>query len=217
MKFLKYLIIIIVPVYVLLTSIEYYTFSEKFYNNEFNINNTSYYTKLSEEDLKIVGKSIREYLGGKRENLTIKLKSLDYKEVFDENEKKHMKDVKKIYEKGFKFKRYVYILMALILFIAFIKNKEIFLDGLILNPIFTLVVVIIVLVLSKVDYYKYFNLFHTLFFEDGTWLFDDRSMLIKILPLEFFEHITISIIRMFLFLCTFFSASAFLIKRKLQQ
>ncbi|PAB58528.1 TIGR01906 family membrane protein [Anaeromicrobium sediminis] len=214
MKIFKYLLMFIVPLYLLLVSIEYYSFNERFYESEFKKNNISERTNINERDLRIIGRGIIDYIKGDGDNLELKIASLNYKEVFREEEKSHMLDVKRIYAYGSKVKNAIFILMIIIILILFLKNKKTLLEGLVGAGIFSISFVAILFLMISIDYYKYFTYFHKLFFKDGTWTFDEKeSLLINILPLDFFQHITVRIVLMFLISSLLVSVTSYIIKK----
>jgi integral membrane protein (TIGR01906 family) len=204
-----------VPIYLLLVSVEYCSFNERFYEREFEKNNIAKRTSISEGDLRIIGRAIIDYIKDDRHNLDVRVASLNNEEVFKEEEKSHMLDVKRVYTYGFKLKDIILILIILIILLLFFNNKKVLLEGLVGTSIFSMVFVIILFLMISIDYYKYFTYFHKLFFEEGTWTFYEKeSLLINILPLEFFQHITLKIIVMFLISSLLVSVISWTIKKR---
>lgn len=92
---------------------------------------------------------------------------------FGIKEASHLKDVK------FVFHFLLYFMIMCFLFLVFNSGKKSVLYG-------SVIALIIPLILYLIPFDFLFNSFHHIFFETGTWVFDESSVLIQMYPFEFF-------------------------------
>lgn len=192
---------------ILLMSIEFYSLNSFFYFNQYDKNDVYQNITYSKEDVKSITYNLINYLKSDVD--------LEYKGVFSDKEKRHMKDVKYIFEKGIFIKRLFIIVICTIIYInrKDIENILKFFNKSILTTciVFTLLCSII-----SLNYYKYFTVFHKMFFNNDDWLLSPKeSIIINLLPLEFFKSISIYIfLTTMIVSCIVISINFFLIKRK---
>lgn len=222
MKFInicKVVIAVFLPMVVLFNVLEVYAYNLNFYMSSYKKNNVIQTTRMSENDLKRVTVKIMDYLKNKEDNLEIKVNIRgEVREAFGEREKLHMADVKKLFSRGYILRNTGIILLVLSTIIILIKSKKPIKDmltSLLYSGIFSFLIVIVIFILTKIDFDKYFTYFHEIFFNNDLWLLDpDKEVLIQLVPLEFFIDITTRIIGWFLGIELLISSTSFyLLKR----
>lgn len=194
------LLIISLPVTILLTTIEIATFDSSFYERKYEEYNVPMVTGIEMEDLIFVTDEMLDYLKGKREDLIIFTKvNGKTEQVFEEREILHMIDVKDLFDKGYKI-RNTMILISIISFIFIYKySKEKIGKTFIIASIWPMVLGAIIGILMYVDFNKYFNYFHEIFFSNDLWLLNPKTdILIQMLPIGFFISIATKILSIFI-------------------
>ncbi|WP_099187884.1 TIGR01906 family membrane protein [Tepidibacter mesophilus] len=206
-KTIYYLCGVLIFFLILLISIEFYSLNSFSYFIQYDKNNVYQNITYSKEDVKNITYNLINYL---KDNA-----DLEYKGVFSDKEKRHMKDVKYIFQIGLWIKRIAILIICTIIYAnkKDIENMLKYFNKSILTTcvIFTLLCSIIAL-----NYYKYFTAFHKIFFNNDDWLLSPKeSIIINLLPLEFFKSISIYIFVTALILtCIVMSINLFIIKRK---
>lgn len=199
----KILFIIFLPLFILLSIFQHYSYNKNFYMQEFDKYNVENVTGMNNEDLSNVAEKLISYLKGEENNLNIEASiNGDNKEVFGEREKKHMIDVKNLFTRG-QILRSISFGICLIAILVIIltskrKKRDIY-QAILLAGIAPIALTIILLILVKIDFHKYFTYFHKIFFNNELWLLNPKTdVLIQMLPLEFFIDIATRIIGWFL-------------------
>lgn len=170
---------------ILLISIEFYSLNSFFYFIQYDKNHVYQNITYSKEDVRNITYNLIDYL-----KYDV---NLDYKDVFSNKEKRHMKDVKYIFQKGILIKRLFEIVICGIIYInrKDIKNMLKSFNKSILT---TCIFFILLCSIISLNYYKCFTLFHKIFFNNDDWLLNPKeSVIINLLPLEFFQSISIYI------------------------
>ncbi|WFD09196.1 TIGR01906 family membrane protein [Tepidibacter hydrothermalis] len=192
---------------ILLISIEFYSLNSFFYFNQYDKNDVYQNITYSKEDVKSVTYNLINYLKSDS--------NLEYKDVFSDKEKRHMKDVKYMFEKGILIKRLAIIAICTIIYVNR-KDIENILKCFNKSILTTCVVSTLLCSIISLNYYRYFTIFHKMFFNNDDWLLSPKeSIIINLLPLEFFKSISIYIfITTIIVSCIVISINFFLIKRK---
>lgn len=113
---------------------------------------------------------------------------------FNQKEILHLYDVKNIIQKTYSIFLFFLTLSISILFYLFkTKNIEIILNSLILSGSISLAFIVLIIIFF-LNFDFAFNLFHKLFFTQGTWLFNQQDLLIQLFPITFFKKILTRII-----------------------
>ncbi len=166
-----------------LTAFKLNIFNEKFHKKEFEKYNV--YSEFPDKDIDTINSEIILYLKGKTDSYN--------KELFNEEEITHLKDVKELIRKGNTiYYTYITILFLLILTLfqlnkkAFLKNLSI---TLFLSGALTLLVTVALLLLIKLNFSSFFTFFHNILFPQGGWLFSSSDNIIKLYPSGFFYDI----------------------------
>lgn len=201
-KISKVIIVALLPIVLLLSILQVYTFNKNFYLKEFKKYNIVETTKIELEDLDKITVKMIGYLKNKENNLNIKVEiNRKISEVFGEREKEHMIDVKKIFQKGHIFRNTGFLFLIISIFVLIKTSKNIYIDiykSLLGSSIISLVAMLLLFILIKIDFYKYFTYFHKIFFDNDLWILDEKTdVLLQMLPLGFFIDISTIVISWF--------------------
>lgn len=192
----------------LLTSVHFNCFDESFYESEHN-------------KLKIYGRSIAEHIGINDEELkeltsftlaylNDKDLSLDkqmningkLREVFTDDEKLHMVDVRNLNLWSINILIISFIVFIICLILILILKIDVYslYKKYIEVLIYTLIFFGILSFFILVDFDSFWTMFHKIFFTSNElWLLDlNTDILIMIVPPEFFNHLVIRIVLMFI-------------------
>ena len=191
----------------LILAIHFWSFNEPFYRSEHS--KLTLYGKsiadhigISEEDLDTLTHFTLTYLNDPKANLEIQMNVKgEMREIFTDDEKLHMIDVKKLNLTA----NCLMVISGIISFVgiayAFIKKKA---DLLFLSYKKVLMYVAIVIgvlgIWILIDFDSFWTSFHHVFFpSNDLWLLDLRKdILIMIVPPEFFNHLVVTIVVTFI-------------------
>lgn len=196
----KISIIILLPLVLLLTTLELISFDKDFYMDKYEEYKIVDETGMARKDLSDVTDKLIGYLKDDVDNLHIK-KEINgvNQEVFKEREVLHMIDVKELFIKGHKIRNISFLLVLLSLIALIMKDKKSIGRVLILSSILSFALIFILFLLMNSDFNKYFTHFHEIFFTNDLWLLDpDTDVLIQMLPLDFFYSIATKISSIFI-------------------
>lgn len=113
-------------------------------------------------------------------------------ESFNEQEARHMQDVKRIVD--------VLILLfylSLIMFVftsGYLMYEKKFTKNVFVYSSLASIAVIVLIFLLSMNFQAFFIKFHQVFFSNNLWLFSKDSVLVNLFPLEFFKDILIRIL-----------------------
>jgi integral membrane protein (TIGR01906 family) len=145
--------------------------------------NKDYYSaelsKLGVED-KAAAYEVMDYIQGKS----------DLPGQFSEKEKLHLLDVKNLINAALMVLYLSAILATILLFILYFTDKNFwgsFRKVFLFSSAGVILILLILLLLSN-KFGFLFTKFHTLFFEEGSWLFSSASKLVNIFPQQFFYN-----------------------------
>ncbi|CAA6812616.1 MAG: Unknown protein [uncultured Sulfurovum sp.] len=95
-------------------------------------------------------------------------------------EKRHLLDVKKVFEKTYDL-WIIFTLLSVVILLFFFKKiiKSVIALGISIN---------ILLIVFSLNFIKSFELFHNLFFKNNSWIFSNDSLLIQLFPLHYFQE-----------------------------
>lgn len=190
-------------VMVLITSIEFVIYdSEGYFEKQYKKYNVADVVKMEMDDLLTVTDEMMGYLKGKQDDLTIMTKIAgEEREFFNEKEKAHMVDVKKLFLGAIHIRRIaavavLFSIMALIL-MKYDYKRILFRSFQIGSGIFFILAAVISLIVST-DFTKYFTVFHEIFFTNDLWMLDPNvDLLVNIVPEPFFIDTAIYICSLF--------------------
>jgi integral membrane protein (TIGR01906 family) len=189
-----------VPVVLLLTSVQLVAFDRNYYRKEYLKYSISQHIGMNDEELMASTEKLLEYIEDKRDNLDFKA---DFKgkqeEFFSQRDKLHMIDVKMLFVNGRYIRNFSVLFIAVFLVLLYkIRSKEYFGSSLAKHGLFVFIAgtipVIVLVILMNHDFYKYFTIFHEIFFNNDLWLLDpNMDRLVNIFPQEFFTDMAFRI------------------------
>lgn len=152
---------------------------------------------ISKADLSDVTTDMFEYLRGNKESLadiTTTINGEPDTPFFNEKECMHMADCKELFTKGYNLRRICLFVAAgalIILLLMFRENFSAVLHSLAVGMISAAIAFIVLLGVATAlvisDFYKYFTLFHQIFFDNDLWILDaSRDRLLMIMPTGYF-------------------------------
>lgn len=192
-------------VFLLTVSIMAISFNPKVYLKLFEKYEVNYQSGLSFVQLDKFAKNTTLYLRGSTNNFNIKIdETKDGEYVFNNREVLHMKDVKSIFDR-IRYTNYISLFLVAFVILAVRIKGDVRKKFFKFQIAFTGFFIVLLYLLIKVDFSKYFIKFHELFFSNDLWLLNpDTDLLIRILPSGFFLDMAVIIIGLFLLLSLVF-------------
>jgi len=192
------------------------TYSMNFYKAQYAKYNIPQNIGVSEEQLMEVTKRLTDYMRGREPDIVITAEVRGVtREFFDERDKAHMVDVKELFDLA--RAAFVAALCAVIFTWAMLRND---LPLLFCTSLWTLAGLFggfaILAGVIAMDFDTAFVQFHHIFFDNDLWILDPAvSLLINIVPQEFFVDISIRIGLIFGGLVVGYAALLAVLKRKI--
>jgi len=191
----KILLTITLIFLILFLSLRLTIFDFNFYKKEFERHNV--YDKLGKENVNNITIELINYLKGKDE-----LKN----KIFSEKEKLHLFDVKNLIRKSFLFFYFTLFIFILLFGYSLYKKDKKIGNSFIFGGLLTLLLILTVFLLTKINFNFLFTQFHYLSFDNELWLLNEKDILINLFPIGFFYDFLMKII-----LSTCFFAFCFII------
>ncbi|MBE6108010.1 MAG: TIGR01906 family membrane protein [Erysipelotrichaceae bacterium] len=189
---------------VFLTILDVSCFDRSFYIKEYEKNATAQVIQISDEDLMRVTDHLLDYIQDKEEVLSISAEIAGVeRNVFDERDTAHMVDVKALYLNAMTFRNITFVLSFVLFAWNALNLKKEFIVSLGVSfykalGIF-MTICIAVIVGAAIDFDSLWRLFHRIFFTNDLWLLDPNvSVLINMVPLQFFFDLVAKIVVMFI-------------------
>jgi integral membrane protein (TIGR01906 family) len=117
--------------------------------------------------------------------------------VYNEREVAHMADVQAVFQLVLRVWQFAFILFISLAFVLWKKGEQTTVTAALREGgLLTSGIILIVGLLAVFAWQSWFEMFHRLFFEDGSWLFFYTDALIRLFPIEFWfdSVLTISIL-----------------------
>lgn len=153
---------------------------------------------VSKKDLNQSIRLLLDYLNDKRDNINGKITWYGFKQpTFNEKEKKHMVDVKKLYQNALHVAK-VSLLVFILIFLYFYLNDKTklfaYLSKGFLRAVISLVVALIFFGFwIFTDFTSFWTWFHTIFFSNQLWLLDPNTdFMICMLPESIFYKLVLT-------------------------
>jgi integral membrane protein (TIGR01906 family) len=187
----------------LITSIDYNSFNKNFYEEEFSKINNAETIKTTEAELLDFCFVVLDYLQDSRDDM-VTYATIDnqYTEVFNQREKLHMVDVKVLYLKAIDLRNIALITMiiSLISYLLLSNRKyKILADAYIRTLVIIIVIFAALIFYAILDFTNFWYNFHYLFFDNDLWLLDPRtSIMINMVPQQFFNDLVMKIVAYFI-------------------
>ena len=182
------LLIITIPFILYFSNFKVLLYDEDYYNGKFQKHNV--YENLEGDDIELINKDVLDYFRNKDE--------LIKNDFFNEKEKSHLSDVKKLINGVFYLFNLSIIIFIVSLIILFFLNKNKFIKNLGLSlaigGALTFLDAFFFWLIIKINFDKLFTWFHKLFFEDN-WMFNSLTNNIVVLYSQnFFFDFTYDIV-----------------------
>ena len=192
--FLLILLIINVSVFSLIMAIERSAYDLDYYMDSYEKNDVFEVTNKSYEELEKISKEIIGVLKGNSD-------VSDLNPYFSSKEISHMRDVQNLFSFA-KILKFISAVSGLIIIFSYLRKDKSKIMGkwLGIGLSFNYLLLIIIAILVKTNFNKYFIIFHELFFNNELWLLDPNTdLLIQIMPEAFFIDIITIILLRFVF------------------
>lgn len=177
---ISFLLVLFIVAVMYLTSFNLNAFNESFYSREFKKYNI--YGKFPAEDIDKLNSGLLLYLKDKNDDFN--------KELFNQQEIGHLKDVKSVIQKINILYCIMLIILIILIALLFSLNRKGFLKNisvvLFFSGILALFAAVLLLILAKLNFDGVFTIFHNIFFPEGGWLFSASDNIIRLYPAEFF-------------------------------
>ena len=191
------LFIIAVPLFLITGSVTWAFNSPGLYNDGFEKYSISRISGITESDLRQVGADIRGYINSGDEPLHVHTKILGTdRELFNDREIAHMKDVKRLGWGGYILALVSAVYLAAAAVAGFTTQRGMFAEPLAKRMIYggglTLALLVIFGLAALVDFESLFIKFHQLSFANDFWQLDPRTdYLVRIFPDGFWVDATV--------------------------
>lgn len=183
----------------LLTDVQLAAFNEGYYSRQYDKFGIPQAIGIEKQDLMQATHNLLGYIDNKRGDLNFQMPIRGaMQEFFSERDKLHMIDVKNLFVKGKLLRNtaFWYCLLFAVLFFYQARNRQRrFSKLLIYTSIAGIIPIILLAVLMSIDFYKYFTIFHELFFNNDLWQLDPATdRLINMFPEAFFSETAFRIV-----------------------
>ncbi len=194
------LFVILAPVMFLLTDVQLIAYNREYYREEYNKYRIPEYIGMDMPNLMDSTEKLLLYLENKRADLDFKAGfNNGDEEFFSQRDKEHMVDVKGLFIKGRLIRDFsaLYVLIVILTLFwrkPFKKQMRKLAGYSVAAASAGLIPVIVLIILMNIDFYKYFTIFHEIFFTNELWLLDPATdRLINIFPQDLFTDMAFRI------------------------
>lgn len=202
-------LVIFIPLFLLLASVEINTFNENFYQRSFKKNHIESVTGKSIDELMDIKDKLLDYLKDEKDEEILE-------SDFNEREILHMIDVKVLFKYGYILKD-ISLIVSIVLMGYFLINKKI--ESLGKTLFYGIFIwwsgIVLLFILSLSDFNKYFTYFHLIFFNNDLWILNPKTdLLIQMLPQDFFMNIFKNIVLLFLAMLSIIQILGYILMKK---
>lgn len=183
----------------LFTDVQLIAFDKAYYEKQYEKYKVPENIGIDMPNLMTATENMLNYLEEKRENLDFQMPIKGVQqEFFSERDKLHMVDVKNLFVQGRLIRNIAFwycILFAAIICYKMKDRRKKFSKLFIYTFAAGIIPIIVLIILMNIDFYKYFTLFHEIFFNNDLWqLYPSKDRLINMYPEAFFSNIAFKII-----------------------
>lgn len=183
----------------LFTNVQLVAFNRDYYYQQYEKYQIPQGIGISMPDLINSTDILLNYMDGKRDNLDFQMPIKGVQqEFFSERDKLHMVDVKDLIVQGKLIRNIAlaYCILFAALFYYKAKNKQKRLSKLSIYTFMVgLIPILLLAILMNIDFYKYFTIFHEIFFDNDLWQLEPaKDRLINMFPEAFFSGIAFKIV-----------------------
>lgn len=204
----------------LLTAVDFCCFLKPFYHYEYETGKQAEKIGMSAEGLNAATDTLLDYLKDKRDDIIVETEVHgSVREVYNERETLHMKDVKNLYQKAVLVRNILACAALAGFLVLFFRDRRRFpsllKDGLKQGLLCLLMLVLFVSIWAIADFDSFWLNFHYVFFDNDLFLLDpNTSIMINMFPTTFFMHMVFMIIFVFaLMAAAVYGFACFLEKR----
>lgn len=195
--------VVMLIITLLLTDVQLAAFNRDYYNQKYEKYQIPQNIGISMPDLMASTEILLNYMDGKRDNLNFQMPINGVQqEFFSQRDKTHMIDVKNLIVQGKLIRNtaFWYVALYVILFYFIVKNKQKRFSKLMIYAVVAgLIPVLLLAILMNIDFYKYFTIFHEIFFNNDLWQLDPaQDRLINMFPETFFSSIAYKIVFLYI-------------------
>jgi len=194
-----YLFAVCLVLVILSQSIIFPTFFMPFFSWQYDRLDVAATIQIEEEELMRVTGELLDYMRGNRpslEDIYAEVAGAE-RRFFSDIEIRHMIDVLDLYNIAFTIRNVAFFLgIGLVLTMILLKYKTLAILARCSREILIgfLALTVVLVALIAINFNHAFNIFHEIFFNNNYWILDPRvDLLINMVPLSFFIHISIFI------------------------
>ncbi len=186
----------------LLSAVQLTAFDIGLYEKAYDKHGLQQTTGLSKANYTSLCENILVYLNGQRDYLYNRAVAFgSTQRLFNQKELQHMEDVKHLFVRGYWIRNISFVTLILCIFVAIHLsggNKGTVGKLLLLGPAILFFVTFVIWFLLQRNFYRYFTVFHEIFFTNDLWLLNpETDLLINMFPLEFFNDMALQIMLYF--------------------
>lgn len=183
----------------LFTNVQLVAFDRNYYSQQYEKYQIPQSIGISASDLMVSTDNLLDYINEKREDLNFQMPIKGVQqEFFSERDKLHMIDVKNLFVQGKLIRNigFGYCIIFAAFFYYKAKNKRVrFAKLLIYTFVAGIVPILLLGILMNIDFYKYFTIFHEIFFNNDLWQLEPaKDRLINMFPEDFFSDTAFKIV-----------------------
>lgn len=201
---------------VVMTCIDVLAFYRPFYNWQHDKLKTSEKVGMSKNDLYESMDVLLDYLQGYRDDIEVSFEVHgEMREIYTTREKKHMVDVKHLYQDAMLIRNIMVGVVLFLLLILYVDNKKELLYTLCRSYYRTFILFVMMvgtlLLYALSDFTRFWTNFHHVFFKNDLWLLDPRySIMINMLE----ESLFFSLVFMIAFITIGILVILFIVSRR---
>lgn len=191
------LLAVLLSLLILLTATEMVVFDMNYFSSQYDKYDIPVKLGIEKDELMKSTEKLLDYLKDKRDDLNFKaLIRGQEQEFFSPRDKLHMIDVKNLFIIGRNTRNGIFAFLLCLTGIMVYKKRKIKSGNLfLLSSILGILPIIMLVILMNIDFYKYFTIFHEIFFSNDLWLLDPKvDRLVNIFPESFFYDTALRII-----------------------
>lgn len=195
-KILSLMLALLLPLCVLLTSVQVAVLSDSFFYQQYVVNEVPQATKIELPELMRITDEIQKYLFGQRADFMIDgIIDGERQHVFNEREISHMDDVYILFARAIIIRNLSLLFIAVLVLILFKINRRTLYNTFVWSSGGFFVMIGFIGSLLYFNFNRYFVLFHEVFFKNDLWMLDPKtSILINMVPIHFFISIVTRIL-----------------------
>ncbi len=196
---LSVLLTLVLPIWLVTSNVRWAVNDLNLYSFGFEKFNIEGRTGISNQELMNAARQIRSYFNNKEENLNVVVEIAGVnRNIYNSKEIAHMRDVKDLINGVYRLQEITSLYIVILIILGIITRRltvwKSLVRACIYGGICTLALVILIGILSAVDFGRLFVAFHLVSFSNDLWLLDpSRDMLIRMFPEGFFMDATMLI------------------------